>query len=42
MSIESHKEIVRRFFAEVVDKRNVDVLPELFTTDCVIHRSAAP
>ena len=42
MSTASHKDIARRFFAEVVDKRNVNVLPKLFTPDCVIHRPEAP
>ena len=41
MSIESHKAIVRRYFEEVVDKRNLDVLDEIVTTDCVIHRPEA-
>jgi predicted ester cyclase len=38
MSIEQNKAFVRRYFVEVVDKGNIDVLNELFTTDCIIHR----
>ncbi len=42
MSIESNKKVVRRYFEEAVDKRNPDILDELFTTDCVIHRPESP
>jgi predicted ester cyclase len=35
---EKNKAAVGRYFAEVVDKRNVDILDELFTADCIIHR----
>jgi predicted ester cyclase len=42
MSTASHKEIVRRYFSEVVDKRNEDILDELWTPDCVIHRPDGP
>lgn len=38
MSAASHKEIVRRYFAEAVDKGNADILDELWTSDCVVHR----
>lgn len=38
MSTASHKEIVRRYFAEAVDKRDAEVLDELMTPECVIHR----
>jgi predicted ester cyclase len=41
MSIASHKATVRRYFEEAVDKRNLDVLVEIVTTDCVIHRPEA-
>jgi predicted ester cyclase len=42
MSTASHKEIVRRYFAEAVDKRNEDILDELWTPDCVVHRPEVP
>src|SRR5262245_14870372 len=42
MSSESNKEIVRRFFEEVVDKGNLDLVNELYTTDCVVHRLESP
>jgi len=32
------KEVVRRYFEEALDKRKLDILDELATTDCVIHR----
>jgi predicted ester cyclase len=38
MSTESSKAIVRRYFEEVVDNRKLDILDEIVTTDCVIHR----
>lgn len=38
MSIESKKKIVRRYFEEVLDKRNLDVLDEIVAADCMIHR----
>ena len=38
MSIESNKAIVRRYFEEVVDNRKLDILGEIVTKDCVIHR----
>jgi predicted ester cyclase len=38
MSTESNKAIVRRYFEEVVDKRNLDILDEIVSSDCVIHR----
>jgi len=38
MTIESSKEIVRRYFAEAVDKQNFAVLDELWAPDCVVHR----
>lgn len=34
----SHKAIVRRYFKEVLDKRNLDILCEIVATDCIIHR----
>ena len=42
MSIADHKAIVRRYFEEVVDKSRPDILDELATTDCIIHRPEAP
>ena len=41
MSIAFHKTIVRRYFEEVVDKRKLDILDEIVTTDCIIHRPEA-
>ena len=38
MSIESNKAIVRRYFEEVLDKSNLDILDEMVTMDCIIHR----
>jgi predicted ester cyclase len=32
---------VRRYFLEALDKRNLDVLDEIVTTDCIIHRPEA-
>ena len=39
---EENKATVRRYFAEALDKRNVDILDEFFTADCVIHRPETP
>jgi predicted ester cyclase len=41
MSTESNKEIVRCYFEEALDKRNLDVLDEIVATDCIIHRPEA-
>ena len=41
MSLETNKTVVRRYFEEVIDGR-ADVLDELFTPDCVIHRLELP
>ena len=38
MSTESNKEIVRRYFEEVLDKGKLDILDEIVVTDCIIHR----
>jgi steroid delta-isomerase-like uncharacterized protein len=38
MSIASHKAIVRRYFEEALDKRDLDVLDEIVAADCIIHR----
>jgi predicted ester cyclase len=38
MSIASNKTIVRRYFEEVLDQRNLDLLDEIVATDCLIHR----
>jgi predicted ester cyclase len=35
---EENKATVARYFAEAVDRGNVEILDELFTVDCVIHR----
>jgi predicted ester cyclase len=42
MSIESNKAIGRRYFEEVVDNSDFDLLDEIFTADCIIHRPEAP
>jgi predicted ester cyclase len=42
MSTESNKEIVRRYFSEVVDKKKEDIIDELWTPDCVVHRPDGP
>jgi predicted ester cyclase len=42
MSTASHKAIVRRFFEEVVDKGNLEIVDELYTTDCIVHRLESP
>lgn len=41
MSTESNKKIVRRYFEDVLDQRNLDVLDEIVATDCIIHRPEA-
>ena len=41
MSIAQQKATVRRYFEEVLDKRKVDILDELVTVDCIIHRPEA-
>lgn len=38
MTTASNKEIVRRYFSEAVDKQNVDILDDLWASDCVVHR----
>jgi limonene-1,2-epoxide hydrolase len=38
MDLEVNKEIARRYFSEMVDKRNDKLLEELWTQDCVVHR----
>src|SRR5262245_12516582 len=38
MSTEYNKAIVRRYFEEVLDKRKLDILDEIVSTDCTIHR----
>jgi predicted ester cyclase len=42
MSIATNKAIVRRYFEEVVGKSNLDILDEIVTTDCIVHRPEAP
>ena len=41
MSIEANKAIVRRYFAEVVDNSKLDILGEIVSRDCIIHRPEA-
>lgn len=41
MSTAAYKATVRRYFEEVLDKRNLNVLDEIVVTDCVIHRPEA-
>ena len=41
MSTGPNKAIVRRYFEEAIDKRNLDVLDEIVTADCIIHRPEA-
>ena len=41
MSIESNKAIVRRYLEEAVDKRKLEILDEIVSMDCVIHRPEA-
>jgi hypothetical protein len=38
MPTASSKAIVRRYFEEALDKRNLDVLDEIVAIDCLIHR----
>ncbi len=40
-SLEQKKELVRRYFAEIIDGR-ADVLEQIFFADCVIHRHDLP
>jgi predicted ester cyclase len=37
ISIADNKTTVRRYFEEALDKRNLDLLDEIVTTDCMIH-----
>jgi len=41
-SNESHKLKVREYLNEVIDNGKVDLLDELFTEDCIIHRPEFP
>lgn len=41
MSTASCKAIVRRYFEEALDKKQLDVLDEIVATDCIIHRPEA-
>ena len=41
MSTETNKVIVRRYFEEELDQRNLDILDEIVATDCIIHRPEA-
>ena len=38
MTVSHQKGIVRRYFEEVLDRRNIEILAELFAADCIIHR----
>ena len=38
MAVASHKAIVRRYFAEALDKRRLGILDEIVAGDCIIHR----
>ena len=38
MFMVAHKAIVRRYFEEALDRRNLDVLDEIVDTDCIIKR----
>ena len=38
MSTAAYKAIVRRYFEEALDKGKLDVLDEIVTLDCLIHR----
>ncbi|MBU2551892.1 MAG: ester cyclase [Proteobacteria bacterium] len=42
MSIETMKAIVLRYLKQVLDNGQVDILDELLTEDCVIHRPEFP
>ena len=39
MTIEDNKAVVTRLFEEVLDKGNVGLVDDMFTEDCVFHRS---
>ena len=38
MSTEANKQVVRRYFSEVLDGKRIDVMPELIRHDAVLHR----
>ena len=38
MTVSQQKAIVRRYFEEVLDRRKIEILNELVTADCIIHR----
>jgi len=42
MSIERNKAVVHRFFEEVLDGGNMDLMLELFASDAVVHRPEVP
>ena len=42
MSIKAREFIVRRYLNDVLDNGQVDILDELFTSDCIIHRPEYP
>ena len=39
MTVEQNKAMVTRFFEEALDKGNVRLIDDMFTEDCVFHRS---
>jgi predicted ester cyclase len=41
MSAESNKTLVRRYFEQVLDQRNLSLLDRIAAADCVIHRPEA-
>ena len=38
MAVEENKALVRRFFKDVLDKGNIDLLNEMFNENCVFYR----
>lgn len=42
MSVEAMKAAVHRYLEQVLDNGRVDILDELFTDDCIIHRPEFP
>jgi predicted ester cyclase len=40
--IEANKALVHRYLREVLDDGNLDLLDELFSADCIIHRPELP
>jgi predicted ester cyclase len=42
VSVEQNKAVVRRFFGEVLDGGNAELMLEIFAPDCVIHFNHLP